>query len=136
MKPVWFIDSSAFFAWLDASSNEGKKIESLLSNTDHTLVTTNLVFSETISLITKRIGKKAGIRAGQGILASDLIHIYFVDAKWHLEAWKMYLKYRDKDFDLIDATSFILCQRSKIREVLTLDHHFAQMGFKMLPDVR
>ncbi|EKD42485.1 MAG: nucleic acid-binding protein contains PIN protein [uncultured bacterium] len=133
MKPQWFIDSSALFAWMDASSREGKKIESLLGPMDHSLITTNLVFAETISLITKRVSKLAGVQAGQSIFASKLVHLSYLDLKTQQEAWKMYVKYKDKDFDFIDATSFVFCQQNKIKEVLTLDHHFTQMGFKILP---
>lgn len=133
MKSHIFVDSSAFFAWMDSSSPEGSAIETILLTQKYSLATTNLIFAETLSLITKRIGKRMAVQVGQSILASDLIRLVYLDQKTQQEAWKMFLKYKDKDFDFIDATSFTFCHQNKIKEVLTLDHHFSQMGFRKLP---
>ncbi len=40
---------------------------------------------------------------------------------------------RDKDFDLIDASSFVICKKRAIQCVATLDSHFKQMGFITVP---
>ncbi|MDO8520262.1 MAG: PIN domain-containing protein [Deltaproteobacteria bacterium] len=128
-----FIDSSAFFAWTDEKSPEGSQIEATLAQTRSPLITSNLVFAETISLITKRIGKFKGRELGEKIRKSRTIQVARITEAEENEAWKMYLRYADKDFDFIDATSFVFCKKNGIKEVFTLDHHFAQMGFKVQP---
>ncbi len=97
------------------------------------LLTSNLVISETVSLITKRIGKHAGIQFATSLEDSRIIQIIYVDESLTRTALKLFRKYADKDFDLIDATSFVLCKERKIKQVLTLDKHFAQIGFETLP---
>lgn len=129
----YFIDSSALFAWGDPTGSAGKKIEAFLLEHHPSVATTNLVFSETISLVTKRIGKFKGVSLGEKILSSHFIRMIQIDEKLQNEAWQFYKKYKDKDFDLIDAASFIVCRKRGIKEVLTLDHHFVQMGFKVFP---
>ena len=128
-----FMDSSAFFAWADQASPQGAAIKALLLKHKPHLITTNFIIAETLSLITKRIGKHAGLRFGESVATSQLIRVIHIDAKTQQEGWQLYKQYQDKDFDLIDAISFVICKRLNIQEVLTLDHHFAQMTFKTLP---
>lgn len=128
-----FIDSSAFFVWGDQSSEEGAEIERLIVRNHPPLVTTNFILAELLSLVTKRIGKKKGLELGEKIISSSVVQLVYLDEKTQVEAWQLYKKYKDKDFDFIDATSFIFCRKQGIREVLTLDRHFSQMGFKVYP---
>ncbi|MBI2981642.1 MAG: type II toxin-antitoxin system VapC family toxin [Deltaproteobacteria bacterium] len=132
MKEI-FVDSSALFVWWDHVSERGKQVSSLILQGQFPLVTTSLVFAETISLVTKRLGKFKGIDAGETILTSSVMRLVYLDDSLQREAWQFYKKYKDKDFDFIDATSFVFCKKRGIKEVLTLDHHFSQMGFKIHP---
>lgn len=131
-----FIDSSALFAWSDASCPQNRPIHDYLLREHPPLLTTNVVIAETISLITKRISKRAGIQFAAAVEGSRIIQIIYIDEILTKLALKLYRKYTDKDFDLIDATSFVLCKGRKIKQVLTLDKHFSQMGFEMLPSTK
>ena len=93
-----------------------------------------MVFAETISLLTKRVGKHKGIEMGERILESDIIRLVYLDEGIQRDAWQLCKKYKDKDFDFIDAASFVFCQKQGIKEALTLDRHFSQMGFKVYPE--
>ncbi len=128
----YFFDSSALFAWGDPTGSAGKKIEAFLLERQPSAVTTNLVFAEVISLATKRVGKFKGLTLGEKILSSHFIQLIHIDEPLQKEAWQLYKKYKDKDFDLIDASSFVICKKRGIKEIFTLDHHFSQMGFKIL----
>lgn len=129
----YFFDSSGIFSWADASSPQSKAIGGILKSQNEPLVTTNLILAETISLVTKRVGKSAGVKLGELLLASRLLHVIFVDEPLQSEAWSLYKKYKDKDFDLIDAVSFTVCQKMGIKGAITLDGHFKQMGMEMVP---
>lgn len=134
MSRQLFFDSSAIFAWADTSSPEGGQIERYIRKERAALVTTNLVMAETLSLVTKRIGKHEGIRLGERLQASRIIRIACVDEKLFQTGWQLYKKYKDKDFDLIDAVSFAICHRDRIHTCITLDRHYTQMGFTVFPD--
>ena len=41
-------------------------------------------------------------------------------------------KYEDKDFSLVDATSFTIMERLGIDQAFSFDHHFEQFGFVTL----
>ena len=42
-------------------------------------------------------------------------------------------KYSDKEWSLVDATSFIVMRRLGITEAFTTDYHFVQAGFLRVP---
>ena len=42
-------------------------------------------------------------------------------------------RYDDQEFSLTDALSFAVMERLGIREVFSLDHHFAQFGWLVVP---
>ena len=45
----------------------------------------------------------------------------------------LFFRYRDKDFSFTDCSSFVFMHELKIHYALTLDHHFRQMGFEVVP---
>jgi uncharacterized protein len=42
----------------------------------------------------------------------------------------MYSQFDDKDWDVVDCTSFVIMQERKITVALTTDQHFVQAGFR------
>ena len=44
-----------------------------------------------------------------------------------------FFRYRDKDFSFTDCCGFVLMQELRILQALTLNHHFRQMGFEVVP---
>jgi len=55
-----------------------------------------------------------------------------VDERLDALAWAMLRQYSDKNWSLVDATSFILMREQGIYEALTSDHHVEQAGFQRL----
>ena len=45
------------------------------------------------------------------------------------KAWELLINRQDKEWSLVDCSSFIVMQDRKITESLTNDHHFEQAGF-------
>lgn len=83
--------------------------------------------------MTKRLGKQVGVVFAKGLQSSEQIDIVSAEPKHEKQAFEMYERYQDKDFDYIDALSFVLCKEFSIKKVLTFDRHFTQMGFVCLP---
>jgi uncharacterized protein len=48
------------------------------------------------------------------------------------DAAELYQQRPDKQWSLVDCSSFILMRRFKLKEALTTDHHFEQAGFRAL----
>lgn len=47
-------------------------------------------------------------------------------------AFAEYKKHRDKEWGMIDCTSFIVMRQENVHQALTFDHHFEQAGFEVL----
>lgn len=128
-----FVDTSAFYAIVNKGETHHNKIKEFIKKSKSLLVTTNLIFAETISLVTKRLGKNIAADFGTGLRSSARLNIYYVSEEYQKEAWDLFVGYKDKDFDYIDATCFTFMKKMGINKVLTFDRHFKQMNFEILP---
>ncbi|HLY32514.1 MAG TPA: hypothetical protein VKQ36_15930, partial [Ktedonobacterales bacterium] len=63
------------------------------------------------------------------------IQIIHVDESTWGEAWALLQQRPDKEWSLVDATSFLIMRRMHILEAFTSDHHFAQAGFIRVPQL-
>ena len=129
-----FVDTSAFFAVLDADdkmhSKARREWERLLE-TDTVLQTTNYVLVETSALLQSRIGMD-GLRG----FAADIlpvVDIIWVDTGMHLSAQHSLLVASRRDLSLVDCVSFEAMRRLKIDKAFSFDAHFSQQGFEVLP---
>ncbi len=60
------------------------------------------------------------------MLPVEIVHI---DAPMDNVAWQLLEKRFDKEWSLVDASSFVLMEQFGMTEALTTDHHFTQAGF-------
>jgi predicted nucleic acid-binding protein len=97
------------------------------------IVTTNLILAETHALLLSRAGPDTAlaflreIRTPPNEVVDSGAELEQRAVAWWLE------RYRDQLFSLADAVSFQVMRERRIREALTLDHHFAVAGFAILP---
>ena len=97
-------------------------------------MTTNFVFAETMSLLTKRLGKEIAIRFGKGVRETPRVQIEEASQRVQDAAWSLFSSRTDKSYDLIDCTSFSLMQSIGIDEAFGFDRHFVQHGFSLIPN--
>ena len=48
------------------------------------------------------------------------------------QAWKYFERTDLHKLSAVDATSFVLMSRARIRHAFTFDHHFAAVGFRLV----
>ena len=97
------------------------------------LVTTDYVVDETLTTIRFGLGLDAAEAWWQQIEGSTRLRIEPVGEARRERARSLFFGYRDKDFSFTDCCSFVVMRELRIRTVLTLDHHFRQMGFEVVP---
>ncbi len=61
--------------------------------------------------------------------ASYTTVIHIDDLTIHNEAWQLLKNRPDKNWSLVDATSFVIMKQWNLTLALTTDHHFTQAGF-------
>lgn len=98
------------------------------------VITTNYVIGELVALLTSplRLPRQALIKFVDSIKTSPYVQVIHIDADLDLEAWQLLKQRVDKQWSLVDASSFVVMQRLGIYEALTSDHHFEQSGFVRL----
>lgn len=128
-----FVDTGAWYALVDTDdANHGAAAAFLAANT-MPLITTNAVFSETVTLIRYRIGHEAALVFGQKLKESAFVRMVSVTMADEERAWEIFTKYRDQEFSFVDCTSFAVMQRMKLTGAFAFDRHFKVMKFTAVP---
>jgi hypothetical protein len=101
-----------------------------------TLLTTDFVIDETLTLIRFRLGLSAANAWWQQIDGSARLRWERVENDRFERARHLFFQYRDKDLSFTDCTSIAVMRELKLTTVITTDRHFQQMGFDVLPASR
>jgi predicted nucleic acid-binding protein len=132
MKSV-FVDTSAWYALVDADDSDHAVAVAFHTGNKIPLITTNALFSETLTLIRYRIGIDAACAFGEMLKASSFIRMVTVMPEDEERAWGIFCKYRDQNFSFADCTSFAVMERMKLDMAFTFDRHFKVMQFTVVP---
>lgn len=128
-----FIDTSAFLMMLDQSADEhpiGLKVWNDAVKQRATLITTNYVTVEAISLIQRRLGMLAVQVFCDRV--TPVLQIEWIESDIHAEAISMMRTANLRDLSLVDCTSFTIMRRLGIADAFAFDRHFERQGFKCL----
>ena len=95
------------------------------------LITTNYVIAELAALLHSplRIPKPMIVNLLTNLKTSIWIDVLHVSSEIDKQAWQLFSQRLDKDWSLVDCSSFIVMRQYGIQEALTTDHHFEQAGF-------
>jgi uncharacterized protein len=130
----YFVDTSFWCALYDAGDYrhlEAKEIWKTLAGKPVMLYTSDYVFDETTTLISRKIDRQSAIDFGVTILQSKVLSILQVHDNCFSSSWLIFKEYGDKDFSFTDCTSFALMQTNGIKQALAFDRHFTRMGFSV-----
>lgn len=133
----WFADTSAWYSIIDEADSSHIEmrttyIEAIQKGT--LFVTSKLVLGELYTLLGARMKQAWRFWAfHEELRTSQVISVLDVSPK-QIEAAFDLLEHRlDKLYSFVDVTSFVLMRDEAIHTAFTLDHHFAQEGFHVVP---
>lgn len=116
------VDSSFFIALADRLDQWHEKSKSLLpSLTGETIVISDLILSESVTMIGKRSGGKAGERLYHYFL--DNCEIVFTDDRILKGGMAVFLRY-DGTLSVSDAVLAHIMEKKKISRILSFDSDF------------
>ena len=129
-----FVDTSGWANLIDISQpfhSLSVKIYQNARSQKHKIITTSYIITELITLLSKplRIPRPKAIAFIQSLKTSPYIEVIHISKEIDTKAWELLMQRQDKEWSLVDCSSFIVMQESKITESLTSDHHFEQAGF-------
>jgi len=99
-----------------------------------TIVTSNYVIAELVALFNSplQLPRNKLFQYVEAIKTASYVELIYVNSEIDELAWALLKNRRDKNWSLVDATSFIIMQQFNIQIALTTDHHFEQAGFMRL----
>jgi hypothetical protein len=94
-------------------------------------ITTNYILAELVALLTSplRIPRPTIIAFINSLKSSPYIEIVHIDTALDVQAWQLLSQRQDKEWSLVDCTSFVLMKQRGLLEAFTTDEHFEQAGF-------
>ena len=133
-----FVDTSGWAYLVDRHDPLHRHVRTVYQhalNQQRLLVTTNYVIAELVPLLASRsrIPRKQIFGFIDALKSSPHIEVIHIDALLDAEAWTLLKSRVDKEWSLVDASSFVIMTMHGITEALTTDHHFTQAGFVQLP---
>jgi predicted nucleic acid-binding protein len=127
---VIFVDSSFWIALRNREDvRAGEAVALLQRYGDSPLVTTNHVRGETWTFLRRRAGYRSAVHFLDLVQHTPRLRVEFVDEKLEREALRWLRRHDERPYSFVDATSFALMKRLRIKEALAFDGDFAAAGF-------
>ena len=129
-----FIDSSAIYASVgrrDPNYEYAQSVDRELRRAGVELVTSNFVVAEAHALILGRENRTLALNTLRAIDGGGL-SVVRVDEDDEVSARMLIERYTDKNFSLVDATSFVIMDALGISTAFAFDVNFRQYGFATL----
>jgi predicted nucleic acid-binding protein len=98
--------------------------------------TSNLVLSETLTLLARRTDYRFAADRARLIYASAALQILRPDEADETAAVLLLEKYAGQRVSFCDCVSFVLMKKHGVSHAFTFDGHFAASGFQALPAVQ
>jgi predicted nucleic acid-binding protein len=114
-----FADTSFWFGLQERRDTRHEQARALVERGVGRVVTTNHVVRETLTFLRRRSGLKA-------LPNTEIAH---VDEATETEAWRWLPASGEREYSFVDATSFAVMRRRRIREALAFDGDFNAAGF-------
>ena len=130
-----FVDTGALFTAANAKDKDHQKAKDFLTKLAEEkviLLVTNFIIAEIYTLMLRKIGRDEAIEYVEKL--RNTAEIERVSEEDENKAWQIILRYQDKDFSYVDATSFAVMKRLGIRDAFSFDEHFEQYSFNRLPE--
>jgi predicted nucleic acid-binding protein len=126
---VRFIDTSFWIGLRFRRDGRHPDAKALWESGPGAIVTSSLVLGETWTFLRRRVGHADAMRFLDAADGVPGLTIARVDERLEDEAWRWLRRHDERPYSFVDATSFALMRRLRIREALAFDGDFAAAGF-------
>ncbi len=93
------------------------------------IVTTQLVLVRISNAFSKQQHNKAAISLLESIEADPNVETIPLSESIYKDAYKLFNSHADKKWDMVDCISFVVMNEHGIKDALTTNPHFQQIGF-------
>ena len=93
------------------------------------LLTTNLVLGETWTFLSRKAGHGRAVEFLDAVQRLENLTVRHVDDDLGADAWRWLRRHDERPYSYVDATSFALMRKLRLRQALAFDGDFAAAGF-------
>ena len=123
-----FVDTGAWFASVIPTDPRHRDVAEWHRANNFTLLTTDYVVDETLTLLRARGERTRAIELGRSFFDLGLFAVHRVDEHDLQEAWRSFREHPGRLWSFTDCTSKAVIERLHIKRALTFDRHFAEFG--------
>ncbi|MFL6257319.1 MAG: type II toxin-antitoxin system VapC family toxin [Pyrinomonadaceae bacterium] len=123
-----FVDTGAWFAAVVPSDPDHSAASRWLAGNAETLLTTDYVVDETLTLLRARGEGRRALMLGEAFFGVRLAEVYRLTETDIASAWEVFRRFDDKGWSFTDCTSKVVIERRNIRQAFAFDQHFRQFG--------
>ena len=130
-----FVDSGAWIALAlvrDPLHGQAREHWTLLRETGAKLHTSVPVVVETFTFLDRNANRDAALVWKESIYKPGTVKIVPCELRDLESAWEYFRRADFHKLSAVDATSFVIMKRLRIRLAYTFDHHFAVAGFRLV----
>ena len=129
-----FADTSGLYALLDADNVAHEVAAAAWHGVQRgagRIVTSNYVVVETATLLQSRLGLKSVRDLLEKVV--PVLEVEWIGRESHEAGMASVMSANRRDVSLVDCVSFEVMRRLGIRRAFTLDEHFGEQGFEVVP---
>ena len=130
-----FFDSGAWIALAlsrDPQHAQAREQWSLLHGAGAKLHTSVPVVIETFTFLDRNANRDVTLTWRESIYKPGTVKILPCELRDLQQSWEYFRQANLHKLSAVDATSFAIMRRTRIRIAYTFDHHFAMVGFRLL----
>lgn len=124
-----FADTSFWVAFLRRRETHHEAARKLWLATTGPVSTSELVLGETWTFLNRREGHASAVRFLDTITRSERVAVMPIEPALVADAWKWLRRHDERVYSFVDATSFMLMRRHRVRDALAFDGDFSAAGF-------
>lgn len=137
MRPATpvFVDSGAWIALAltrDPMHDRARDAWARLGETGARLATSIPVVLETFTFLDRNAGRQVAVTWRESLEEVARLRVLECTGRDLEIAWPYFDRADLHKLSAVDATSFAIMKRAKIRHAFAFDHHFGQVGFQMI----
>lgn len=122
-------DTSFFVALQVPRDANHAAARSLWERESGPVIVTNHVLGETWTWLRRRAGHAAASRFVTAGVGSPRLVLLHVDEAAEDEAWQWLHRHDEREYSFVDATSFAVMRRHRVREALAFEGDFTAAGY-------
>jgi uncharacterized protein len=130
-----FVDSGAWIALAlsrDPLHGQAREQWDLLRAAGAKLLTSVSVVIETFTFLERNANRDVALMWKDSIYAPGVVKILPCELRDLEQAWQYFRRADLHKLSAVDATSFAIMKRARIRHAYTFDHHFVVVGFRLV----